>query len=216
MVARVLHSFGSGVCEALPVQLVNDIFFLHERGKRIGYYTCKFCLSGHSGVSLTVVGALCFSPIASIPAAYMLSTPPSWRLFFYVVFAFACALFIIAFLFVEETLYDRKAHLNFNSSTEETNVPAGEEKASSAHIQHTAGIPDRKSFLETLRPWGKVDHSCPFFTIIWHSFTYFLIPQVMWVVTTFGINIGLGGLVFNYVFPMKVTAPPYNWPAVSA
>lgn len=36
---RVLHGFGSGVCEALPVQLVNDIFFLHERGKRIGYYT---------------------------------------------------------------------------------------------------------------------------------------------------------------------------------
>lgn len=42
MVARVFHSFGSGVCEALPVQLVNDIFFLHERGKRIGYYTGTF------------------------------------------------------------------------------------------------------------------------------------------------------------------------------
>ena len=41
MVCRVLHAFGSGVCEALPVQLVNDIFFLHERGKRIGYYTGK-------------------------------------------------------------------------------------------------------------------------------------------------------------------------------
>jgi MFS family permease len=39
MAARVVHAFGSGVCEALPVQLVNDIFFLHERGKRIGYYT---------------------------------------------------------------------------------------------------------------------------------------------------------------------------------
>ena len=39
MIARVIHGFGSGVCEALPVQLVNDIFFLHERGKRIGYYT---------------------------------------------------------------------------------------------------------------------------------------------------------------------------------
>lgn len=39
MGTRVLHAFGSGVCEALPVQLVNDIFFLHERGKRIGYYT---------------------------------------------------------------------------------------------------------------------------------------------------------------------------------
>lgn len=39
MASRVIHAFGSGVCEALPVQLVNDIFFLHERGKRIGFYT---------------------------------------------------------------------------------------------------------------------------------------------------------------------------------
>lgn len=31
MAARVVHALGSGVCEALPVQLVNDIFFLHER-----------------------------------------------------------------------------------------------------------------------------------------------------------------------------------------
>ena len=40
MAARVIMCFGSGVCEALPVQLVNDIFFLHERGKYLGYYTC--------------------------------------------------------------------------------------------------------------------------------------------------------------------------------
>ena len=31
----------SGVCESLPVQVVNDLFFIHERGKRIGYYTSK-------------------------------------------------------------------------------------------------------------------------------------------------------------------------------
>jgi len=39
MLARVVHGFASGVCEALPVQIVNDVFFLHERGKKIGYYT---------------------------------------------------------------------------------------------------------------------------------------------------------------------------------
>lgn len=59
MACRIIHAFGSGVCEAcknslitlrctftdnkpqntVPVQLVNDIFFLHERGLRIGYYT---------------------------------------------------------------------------------------------------------------------------------------------------------------------------------
>lgn len=41
MAARIIQCFGAGICEALPVQLVNDIFFLHERGKHIGYYTCK-------------------------------------------------------------------------------------------------------------------------------------------------------------------------------
>lgn len=53
MVARVFAAFGSGVCEAIPVQLVNDIFFLHERGKRIGYYTC------------TAASRLIFSPVPS-------------------------------------------------------------------------------------------------------------------------------------------------------
>ena len=42
MAARVIQGFASSVCEALPVQLVNDIFFLHERGKRLGYYTGTF------------------------------------------------------------------------------------------------------------------------------------------------------------------------------
>ena len=27
MAGRIVHAFASGVCEALPVQLVNDIFF---------------------------------------------------------------------------------------------------------------------------------------------------------------------------------------------
>jgi len=45
MIARCFHAFGSGVCEALPVQMVNDIFFLHERGSRIGYYTGRTLLS---------------------------------------------------------------------------------------------------------------------------------------------------------------------------
>lgn len=29
--------------------------------------------------------------------------------------------------------------------------------------------------------------------------------------TSVGINIGLGALTFNYIFPIKITQPPYNW-----
>ncbi|KAI0018798.1 major facilitator superfamily domain-containing protein [Xylariomycetidae sp. FL0641] len=197
MAARVVHSFAAGICEALPVQLVNDIFFLHERGKHIGYYTF----------------GLCMAALAPLPAAYMLPTALSWRLFFYVVLAFACALFVLAFLFVEESSYDRAAHLGRRRPSA---VMIDRGKPDAAHVEHSAAPPPppppRKTFAETLRPWGRYDRDMPFFTIAWRSFTYLLVPQVLWVVATFGILIGLGALAFNYVFPIKITSPPYNWP----
>lgn len=61
MVARVFCGFGSGVCESLPVQLVNDIFFLHERGKRLGYYTSTLRLS--SPKALLIDGSLSLSRV---------------------------------------------------------------------------------------------------------------------------------------------------------
>ncbi|KAL2835021.1 major facilitator superfamily domain-containing protein [Aspergillus cavernicola] len=140
MVARVFHGFGSGVCESLPVQLVNDIFYLHERGKRIGYYTVCLCL-GSTG---------------PLYVGYMLAGGYSWRLFFYVVAAFAGALLVAAFFLAQ------------------------------------------------------------FFGTILRSFTCFLVPAVLWVITSFGIYIGLGALTFNYTFPLLITSPPYSWPQTSS
>ncbi|KAF2175710.1 putative MFS transporter [Zopfia rhizophila CBS 207.26] len=191
MVARVIHGFGAGVCEALPVQLVNDIFFLHERGQRIGYYTV----------------CLCFGSTGPLYAGYMLAGGYSWRLFFYVEFAFAMALLIFAFFVVEETAYKRdKQPLSAPMSS------ANSDKAGQAGIEEVAPvIPPRKSYLSTLRPWSKTDHEAEFWITMPRSFTYFFVPQVFWVITSFGIYIGLGALAFNYTFPLKITASPYHW-----
>jgi len=207
MAARVIHAFGSGVCEALPVQLVNDIFFLHERGKRIGYYTICLCL-GSTG---------------PLYAGYMLAGGYSWRLYFYVEIAFAAALFIMAFLFVEETAYKRVSPqpgtgapaVGQSGSTNGSIDTPSHENEKDEHIEHveyaTPAIPPRKSFLQTLKPWSSIDHETPFFMTMLRPFTYYLVPAVLWVVTTYGIYIGLGALAFNYTFPLKITAPPYNW-----
>ena len=37
MALRVIHALASGVCEALPVQLVNDIFF-----RKLWRYFCAY------------------------------------------------------------------------------------------------------------------------------------------------------------------------------
>lgn len=200
MGARVLHSFGSGVCEALPVQLVNDIFFIHERGKKLGWYTVALCL-GATG------------PMFS---GFMLAAGYSWPLFFYVEFAFAGALLILAFFFVEESRYDRKI-LSYpptppsggdQHNKEFTNVTEAEDAS--------ASIPPRKSFLEQLKPWSPVDHNSEFFMTMARSFTYLLVPSTLWVITTYGIYIGLCGFAFSFIFPLKIVAPPYEWSQTNA
>ncbi|KAI1412324.1 MFS general substrate transporter [Hypoxylon sp. FL1857] len=199
LAARVIHGFGSCVCEALPVQLVNDIFFLHERGKRIGYYTV----------------CLCLGTFAALPAGYMLSGGYGWRLFFYVYFAFAMLLLIMAFIFVEETSYDRKAFAA-PSSPPNDSEKEGVHEVESGSQQADRLVPPRKSFLQTLSLYGKIDSDVPFFTTILRSFTYFLVPQSLWVITTFGINIGLSALAFSYTFPILISSPPYNWPVTNS
>ncbi|KAF2790842.1 MFS general substrate transporter [Melanomma pulvis-pyrius CBS 109.77] len=193
MAARVIHGFGSGVCEALPVQLVNDIFFLHERGARIGYYTVCLCLGS----------------LGPLFAGYMLAGGYSWQLFFYVVFAFAMALLIFAFFVVEETAYKRNKTVSIPGSPAS---PAEHEKnADASHAEVATALPPRKTFMQTLKVWNGIDKEQEFWIMIPRSFTYFLVPQVLWVVTSFGIYIGLGALAFNYTFPLKITAPPYSW-----
>ncbi|KAK5651848.1 hypothetical protein OQA88_11617 [Cercophora sp. LCS_1] len=195
MAMRVIHAFGSSVCEALPVQLVNDIFFLHERGKRLGIYTV----------------CLCFGSTGPLFAGYMLNGGYSWRLFFYVEFAFGAALFLLAFFVVEETAYHRRKP---STTPPNETASADGEKPEAGVVESTTpveDIPPRKTFTQTLKFWGVWEKDSDFFMMIVRSFTYFVVPHVFWVITTYGIYIGLGALAFNYTFPLKITAPPYNW-----
>lgn len=145
----------------------------------------------------------------------MLIEPYSWRLFFYVILAFSLALLILAFLFVEETSYDRSKHRVSRTSSIDLEEPNGNEKPTQETREHVAAvIPNRIPFMKTLNPLGKYDPEVPFFMTIARSFTYFLVPQVFWVITSYGIYIGLGAFAFNYTFPIKITGPPYNWSQV--
>jgi uncharacterized membrane protein len=209
MACRIIHTFGSGVCEALPVQLVNDIFFLHERGTKLGIYTV----------------CLCWGSTGPLYAGYMLAGGYSWRLFFYVEIAFAGLLFVLAFIFVEETSYkrntpaapERSSSRASNTSDERTVFGQDEVKRhaiAAEQVEVQTLVPRRRTFLQTLKPWSAIDHDAQFFMTAARSFTYFLVPSVFWVISSYGIYIGLGALVFNYTFPTLIIAPPYSWTSV--
>ena len=123
----------------------------------------------------------------------------------------------MAFLFVEETTYKRKSpngpaspHLAgekvvySKGEMEKEHVPVEE-------VEVQTLVPPRRTFMQTLKPWSAINPDEQFFMTSIRSFTYFLVPSVVWVVCTYGIYIGLGALVFNYTFPTIIIAPPYNW-----
>lgn len=192
MAARIIHAFGSGVCEALPVQLVNDIFFLHERGQRIGYYTGEktFTHTRDPGIPIVTflllttgcgIVALCFGSTGPLFAGYMLNGGYSWNLFFYVEFAFGCALLIAAFFIVEETTYHRKLPIDLSDGADEA------EKDKATTVESTASnLPPRKTFIQQLKFWGVYERDSDFFLMMARSFTYFLVPHVFWVIATYG------------------------------
>lgn len=230
MASRILHAVGSGVCEALPVQAVSDIYFLHERGKRISYYTA----------------ALCLGSLGPLPAGYMLAAGHGFRLFFYVEFAFGMALLVAAFFLVPETAYKRRIAVNSGSEPRLMNSNEKAEKTASStnrigvtaapaevEVETLPTWPKRKTYLESLKPWSAIDPDIEFFGMMLRSFSYYFVPSVLWVITSFGahahpflkprplsyrsigIYIGCAALAFNYTFPLKIVAPPYNWNPVS-
>jgi hypothetical protein len=103
----------------------------------------------------------------------------SFRLYFYVEFAFACALLILAFIFVEESAYKRVVVVTPTPDSDN-------EKGHTEHVEVIPLAPPRRSWLQTLKPWSGIDHEAEFFMTMLRSFSYFLVPSVLWVVTSFG------------------------------
>lgn len=184
MACRVIHSFGSGICEALPVQLVNDTFFLHERGKRLGYYTGRFQtfdLSNGLTNPPSLVVCLCLGSTGPLYAGYMLAGGYSWRLFFYVEFAFAMGLLVLAFFFVAETAYTRPP-----STVDAPTALGSDKELATDHFEDRVSPPQRRPYLSTLKPWSSINRESEFFMMMIRSFSYYLVPSVFWVVTTYG------------------------------
>lgn len=114
----------------------------------------------------------------------MLNGGYSWRLFFYVEFAFGVALLIFAFFVVEETTYHRKVPQDLSDSLDETEKSLPSPKAMTVETRST--LPPRKTFAQQLKFWGVYERDADFFLMMARSFTYFLVPHVFWVVTTYG------------------------------
>jgi MFS family permease len=131
--------------------------------------------------------ALCLGATGPLYAGYMLNAGYSWRLFFYVCVAFAGALLIAAFIFVEESTYKRKIIIQ---------TPEGEYVKNEVEEEVNVRLPQRKSWRQQLSLMPVVNHDVSYWKTTFRPFTYLIVPAVFWVITTYGI---VRSLLFTFL-----------------
>lgn len=118
----------------------------------------------------------------------MLNGGYSWRLFFYVEFAFGCTLLVFAFFVVEETAYHRKVSYDPSDDPDHEKEKSLASPIGTTTFESRPSLPPRKTFTQQLKYWGVYERDADFLMMA-RSFTYFLVPHVVWVVTTYGTSI---------------------------
>ncbi|KAH9886541.1 MFS general substrate transporter [Xylariomycetidae sp. FL2044] len=92
MAARILNGFFSTVGQVNGLIFIQDMFFFHERARKINIWASFFVLSPYLGPLL---------------AAFQIATEP-WPTPFWVYTAETALCLVLTVLFVEETFYDRR------------------------------------------------------------------------------------------------------------
>ncbi|KAF2868040.1 major facilitator superfamily domain-containing protein [Massariosphaeria phaeospora] len=102
LIARIVQGFAVSPVECLPSATVAEIFFLHERAYRLGIYT------------LLLLGGKNLIPLVSAAIVQSLG----WRWVFWIVAIVVAGCFVLIFMFVPETFWDRtpepKKHQRFH------------------------------------------------------------------------------------------------------
>lgn len=216
--ARIFQGIGLAPFEALVNASVGDLYFVHERGKRMA-------LS-----NLALFGGAFFTPILVGKITHTIGWP--WSFYFIAIFCGAMLPFI--FFFVPETAFRREDSLNtdingeeavqhetttqaqgkndtkfnmtpMNDSSPNSSIPTSFEKKPrevSGH-QPLVAIPEKATYTQSLLPFNgrKTDES--FFKLILRPLPLFLHPAIFWACLIQGTLIGwtvMIGVVLAAIF----------------
>ena len=196
LAARFFQGVGLAPFEALVNASVGDLYFVHERGKRMA-------LS-----NLSLFGGAFFAPVL---VGKMTSTL-GWQWTFYFIAIFTALMLPLVILFVPETAFVRDAHFN-TDTTMAQNVD--ESKAGSEMQQHSGNNPidaavhppPKLISKQNMRIFNgrKTDES--FFKLLLRPFPLFFHPGIFWACLIQGTLIGWTVLI-GIVLAAIMLGPP--------
>ncbi|CAG8057075.1 unnamed protein product [Penicillium olsonii] len=204
--ARVFQGVALAPFEALVNACVGDLYFVHERGKRMAI--SNVALFGAAFLTPVVVGKI--------------TKTMGWQWSFYFVAIFLGASLPLMFFFVPETAFRRAEYLNTDfrrtcsdgqgeSSESHTSLGVVDETKELRPGSNTAEtampIPEKDSFVKSLRLFNgrKTDES--FFKLLLRPFPLFFHPGILWACLIQGIVIGWA-VFFGVVLAIVFLGPP--------
>ena len=175
--ARFFQGVGLAPFEALVNASVGDLYFVHERGRRMA-------LS-----NLSLFGGAFFTPVI----VGKITATLGWQWSFYFIAIFAAVMLPLVVLFVPETAFVREAH--FNTDTAMTNDSEFQKSGNEMRQSFGAGQPEHQSQTkmfskQNLRIFNgrKTDES--FFKLLFRPFPLFFHPGILWACLVQGTLIG--------------------------
>ncbi|KAL2072532.1 hypothetical protein VTL71DRAFT_11875 [Oculimacula yallundae] len=218
--ARIFQGIGTAPFEALINAAVGDLYFVHERGKRMAL------------TNLAVFGSAFFTPIVVGKITHTIG----WEWTFYLVAIFTAPCLPLVIFFVPETAYRRSAHLSLDLAAPDSSSAdlypksndAGHQlQALNQHVgnaeeysanpdgsQRIALVPSsgiaKKSFAQSLLPInGRVSDEA-FWKLLIRPFPLFAHPAILWACLIQGSMIGWTvfiGIILAAIF----IGPPLLW-----
>lgn len=208
LAARFFQGVGLAPFEALVNASVGDLYFVHERGKRMAL------------TNLSLFGGAFFTPVI----VGKLTNTLGWQWSFYLLAIFAAAMLPLVILFVPETAYVRDQRLNTDTATtndgefyktshemhQSSGASSLDKRPNSSSVEplHSQRPPPPKLISrEMLMPFNGRKTDEPFFKLLLRPFPLFFHPGILWACLVQGTLIGWTVLI-GIVLAAIMLGPP--------
>ncbi|KAJ2994545.1 hypothetical protein NUW58_g1529 [Xylaria curta] len=170
LVGRILLGFGSGAAETLAPITIADVFFLHERGKVMAFYT--------SFLSIGVAFGILIDGLIVIDNG--------WRIIYATASALVGFVFLLALFTFPETAFVRDGQ-----SLSEVNTP-GKTEAGKPNVatQQSAPAPKKRSYLQSLKIFRGVLTEESLVKMFFRPIGVIVLPSVLWASLVQSVTIG--------------------------
>ncbi len=204
--SNIVAAFAGSSTEALGASIVNDLYFLHERGAKMGIYM-NF-ISGGNTIGPLICG--------------FIVTGLSWRWHKWIAVILTAINFLTVLLFVPETRYYRDENQNVVRSdrsagasseevaaVEESKIEDRDAKAEAQESTAPVQIP-KKTWVQEMSLWSGLAPDTNLLKMFLRPFPMFTYPCVIYSFLGYAVSLVVVVAV-NILNSFVLQAPPYSW-----